>query len=154
MTEVKKPPFTGWITKPIKAGEWLNQQVKRNAGIINENYLWNYMDGNLHQEDPSYETAKIAFQKIERNWRTKQSRKGKKVITISAESQRRIEQYRKQSGKTAIEVIDELTSQLEGPSNKNAPLPPLSASMISLKNSFQGAHNDTYNTYTPGDPLI
>lgn len=122
MTEVKKPPFTGWIKKHMRDGSWLKHQVKTNAKLIKEECLWNYIDGILLPDHPFYESAKTTLQKIERNWRTKQSRKGKKVITISAESQRRIEQYRKQSGKTAVEIIDELTLRLEYSLDMSNPL--------------------------------
>lgn len=154
MSQQKKQPYTGWITKRIRQDGWLEHQIKTNAKLIREDCLWNYIDGVLLPGDPFYEPAKTTLQKIERNWRTKQSRQGKKVITISAESQRRIEKYRKQSGKTAIEIIDELTAHLESSPNHGSSLPPLAIITRSQEEDEQSDHYDANSEYKPGASLI
>ncbi|GAA6146261.1 hypothetical protein [Thalassolituus maritimus] len=154
MAQRKKQPYTGWIKKHMRDGSWLKHQVKTNAKLIKEEYLWNYINGILLPDDPFYESAKTTLQKIERNWRSKQSRQGKKVITISAESQRRIERYRKQSGKTAIEIIDELTSLLESSRNQEFPHLPLAINQKLQENDKLKDHRDGPDTYKPGDPLL
>jgi hypothetical protein len=154
MAQRKKQPYTGWIKKHMRDGSWLKHQVKTNAKLIKEECLWNYIDGILLPDDPFYESAKTTLQKIERNWRSKQSRQGKKVITISAESQRRIERYRKQSGKTAIEIIDELTLSLEGSLDMSNPHS-IKIAMNKLKVDHDLIDNDnTLRDYRQSDPLI
>ena len=154
MSQQKKQPYTGWITKRVRQDGWLQRQVKTNAQLIAEEFLWGYINGDLLPGHALYEQAKSTMQKIERNWRTKQSRQGKKVITISAESQRRIERYRKQSGKTAMEIIDELTSRLEGARNQESPLLPVTMIQKHQENDKSKAQRDELDTYKLGDSLL
>lgn len=123
MARKKEHPHTSWITKSIREGDWLRHQVQKYGRDGFENAYWNYIDGNMDVSVITYSTAKEALRKIERNWRTKQSRQGKKNITINAESKKRIEKHKRKTGKSTIEIIDELTLLLESSHNLRALTP-------------------------------
>ncbi|MBQ0726999.1 MAG: hypothetical protein KBT77_06580 [Thalassolituus oleivorans] len=108
------PPHTTWINLSNQnQWTWLGTQLK--ARGINEEYFHSYIRGELIRYTPDFINMKEQVRLIEISWRSKMSREKTTTITITKQTQARIQRYcaSKKNQITPLELLEEFSKNLK-----------------------------------------
>jgi hypothetical protein len=108
------PPHTTWINLDnLEQRTWLGTQMrKRNIG---EGDFHNYKQDQFHRNSKEFDFMKEQMRLIEISWRSKMSRDKTTTITITKQTQNRIQRYcaSKKNQITPLELLEEFSKSLK-----------------------------------------